>query len=266
MQADGEVAAARRDANLITVTPSPSSSTPSNLRISNNGATPLRLRGARDSFALEVRLDRSVVYEGSGYAAPPREFRVGCWRNAWDAGDAAVDDTHRADASDNCSVPARISVMTSPTPSPGPDWLAVDDGGGGAFSSQIQVFAAFSDRSVAFRFGRARKNQNEEEEEREANSTSPSPSPSLPDADADAVTLCAGCTLAVGKLSLYHQHWLAFERGVLRPDPEASATGPSSAVSISLGDHERGCPEKPAWEKTIRDAFRDSRWSREGRR
>ena len=79
-------------------------------------------------------------------------------------------------------------------------------GNGETFSASagdIQVYASFSNRSVALSFGR--------------------------ETAAGSIALCANCTLAVGKLSFYHENWLPFQNGVLALD---NVTG---APNVTLG-------------------------------
>jgi hypothetical protein len=217
----------------------------SNLRITNHGPRPVELRGpssAGDSedvvdVALNVSFNPTVVYNGSGYQAPPQEFRLGCWRNDEDTGDEAATPASAAApaaAVPNCSAPAEVWVDSPP--SPGPGWVrsvageAGGGGGGSEYASDIQVYADFSNRSVALRFGRAEKHNHTDADNISHSDTA--------GGGTGAIVLCANCTLTIGKLSFYHMNWLAFGRGVVALD---AGTG-APAVTLSVG-YEQECDD-----------------------
>jgi hypothetical protein len=52
-----------------------------------------------------------VVYNGSGYAAWPQQFRVGCWRG-FDGDAAAATPTDTFASAPNCSSPAQVLAPT----------------------------------------------------------------------------------------------------------------------------------------------------------
>ena len=145
----------------------------------------------------------AVVYNGSGYAAWPQQFRVGCWRG-FDGDAAAASPTDTFALAPNCSSPAQVVAPTDPADAFAVYFLAAAGLQSGAvpargnretFSASagdIQVYASFSNRSVALSFGR--------------------------ETGAGSIALCANCTLAVGKLSFYHENWLPFQNGVLALD------------------------------------------------
>ena len=168
-----------------------------NVVVRNRGKHTLRLGGRRGLVvSVVLRFDRDVVYEGKPYAAEPEEFRAACWRDAYRADDVATARATDTDGGEGGgrTTPAKICQTNAAVFAPG--GFAAE-----AVRFPVRLAVRVGKRALVVRVLGASPN---------VTATGDDAGSRTADDSARAVALPPGRSLALGKISLHHAHWLPF--------------------------------------------------------